>query len=147
MLYVGTNDACRAYYTPAFFGADEVVHVDVDAAVRPDVVASAEDMPMFPDASVDGIAFFGTPYVVDDPARMVREFLRVLRPGGLVSGAFNGAESPWTGLPYRPGEVKPPDRHWHFDRTVRTVFEDACATLAWARHGDAYYYLSAVKDA
>ncbi|MCX5682796.1 MAG: methyltransferase domain-containing protein, partial [Planctomycetota bacterium] len=145
VLYVGTNEACRAYYNAAFFGAAEVVHVDIDPAVHPDVVASAENMPMFPDQSVDGIAFFGTPYVVSDPAKMAREFLRVLRPGGLVSGAFNGAESPWTGVPYRPGEVKAADQVWHFDRQVRTLFEAGGTTLAWARHGDAYYYLSAVK--
>ena len=147
VLNVGTNDACRAYYTPAFFGTDAVVHVDIDPAVRPDVVTSVEDMPMFPDQSVDGIAFFGTPYVVNDPARMVREFLRVLRPGGLVSGAFNGPESPWKGIPYRPGEVKTSGQAWHFDRRVREFFESACTTLAWSRHGDAYYYLSAVKGA
>ena len=96
---------------------------------------------------MDGVAFFGTPYVLNDPARSFAEMRRVLKPGGIASGAFNGAESRWTGRLYTFGQVKEPGEKWHFDCDIIKLFQDEWQVIYWARHGDEYYYLSALKVA
>lgn len=62
------------------------VNVDVDPAVGPDVVASADDLSMFADESVDVVESYHLfeHFTYFDALRCLREWHRVLRPGGLL---------------------------------------------------------------
>lgn len=144
VLYIGSNHLCQQYYSRQYFMAQEVLHIDPDPQNKPDVVTIGEDLSMFPDASVDGVAFFGTPYLMNDPLRFVQEARRVLKPGGLLSGSFNGPQSRWQGVTYVKGKVKTADDIWHFQRDVLDLFDD-WTVVYWARQGDEYYHLSTVK--
>lgn len=144
VLYIGSNALRKSYYTREFFQAGQVLHVDPDPKNQPDVVTVGEDLSHFQDASVEGVAFFGTPYLMNDPQKFVSEAKRVLKPGGLISGSFNGPQSRWQGLAYKKGKVKTENEIWHFERDVLEIFED-WTVLYWARQNDEYYHLSAVN--
>ncbi len=145
VLYVGSNRLCKKYYNTDFFTVEEVIHIDPDPDSEPDIVAYAEDMPMFSENSVDGVAFFGTPYVVNDPTKMFEEIHRVLKPGGFLSGSFNGSKSPWTGTLYTKDSVKSSEEFWHFDAKIIESFNKGWSIFYWGRQNDEYYHLSALK--
>lgn len=80
-------------------------YVGVDWTARPnvDVVAPAEDLP-FADASFDLLLSTQVLEHVDDPARVVAESYRVLRPGGLALISTHGV------IGYHPN----PDDYWRW---------------------------------
>jgi SAM-dependent methyltransferase len=73
---------CGGYkrYHP-LFPAAEFVTLDFDDKHHPDLVGSAEAMPL-PDGSVDGILCTQVLEHVPHPATVIGECMRVLRPGG-----------------------------------------------------------------
>ena len=145
VLYIGSNDLCRKYYNEQFFNVEKVIHVDPDPKSNPDIVAYAENMSVLADNSADGIAFFGTPYVVNDPKKMIAETHRILKPGGILSGSFNSSKSPWTGKLYINGEVKSSEEYWHFDKKIIELFNKGWSIFYWGCQNDEYYHLSAIK--
>lgn len=87
LLHVGCGAKSRQHTTPGFreAGWDEV-RLDIDPAVRPDIVGSMTDMSGVADASVD--ALFSSHniehlYPHEVPVAL-REFRRVLKPSGFV---------------------------------------------------------------
>lgn len=60
------------------------LRLDIDPAAEPDIVASMTDMPAVPDGSVDAVWSSHNLEHLDahEVPRALREFLRVLRPGG-----------------------------------------------------------------
>jgi len=63
----------------------------------------AEDLP-YDDGELDGILLVVTLCFLDDPERAVREFARVLRPGGRMLVGFVPADSPWGQAYVRKGQ-------------------------------------------
>ncbi|MBV8396421.1 MAG: class I SAM-dependent methyltransferase, partial [Actinobacteria bacterium] len=102
ILDVGAGDKP---YAPYFGRAGEYVGVD---PVNPhaDVRATAEDLP-FDDQSFDVVLCIQVLEHVDDPARVVRELHRVVKPGGRVLAATHGT------YPYHPD----PADHWRWTHT------------------------------
>jgi SAM-dependent methyltransferase len=76
---VGCGD--RPYRS--LIGADRYVGVDLDPAVKPDVVGSATELPL-EDSSADALLCISVIEEVEDPALAFREFARVLHPGGAL---------------------------------------------------------------
>lgn len=71
-------------YEPLFRGrAREYVGVDLAAGPTVDVVAEADDLP-FPDGSFDCVLATQMLQLTPDPSKAVREFHRVLAPGGTL---------------------------------------------------------------
>lgn len=86
-LHVGCGPARKAQTTRGFAGPDWVeIRLDVDPAVKPDIVGSMTDMSAVPDGAVDAI--FSSHniehlYPFEAPIAL-KEFLRVLRPDGFL---------------------------------------------------------------
>lgn len=146
MLYIGSNPLCRSYYHAEFFQAAEVLHVDPDPKNGADLVAVGEDLGPVADASVDGVAFFGTPYVMNDPAAFVAEARRVLKPGGLFSGAFNGPAARWDGRPYTVGAVKDSGEQWIFELGPVLELFQGFDLRCTARMGHEYFFVTATRE-
>ncbi len=146
ILFIGSNPLCQNFYTADFFGVDTVIHVDPDPTNNPDVVAYGEDLSTIEDQSIDGVAYFGTPYVMNNPQTFMAEASRVLKPGGLLSGGFNGLAARWTGKPYVTGACKESSEQWTFTprEIIRLHPEDMRLTHLW-RTGNCYTYTSALK--
>lgn len=148
LLFIGSNALCRQFYTPLFFGVDTVLHVDPDPNNAPDVVAYGEDLSAFADGSIDGVVYFGTPYVMNAPATFLREAQRVLRPGGLLSGGFNGPAARWAGIAYTPGATKSTEDYWTFSPEVPLdIHPDQLRLLSVQRASRSYSYFNAIKQA
>jgi SAM-dependent methyltransferase len=79
LVDVGCGD--RPYRS--LISAEQYIGVDLDPAVKPDVVGSATDLPL-EDASADAVLCISVIEEVDDPLLAFREFARVLRPGGAL---------------------------------------------------------------
>ncbi len=79
VLDVGCGRLMR--YRDLLSGATEYVRLDVDPESHPDVVASAEEIPL-QDASVDGILCNQVLGDVVHPERAIADCFRVLKPGG-----------------------------------------------------------------
>jgi ubiquinone/menaquinone biosynthesis C-methylase UbiE len=60
-------------------------------------VADAEDLRDFADGAFDLVLSFSTLRFCPDPARALREFRRVVRPGGRLVVDFPNADCPWYG--------------------------------------------------
>jgi SAM-dependent methyltransferase len=78
--------------------AGRYVGVDLVPLDGVDVVAPAESLP-FPDATFDCLICSQVLYAVEDPAVAVREFRRVLRPGGIALVSTHGVK-PYYPHPY-----------------------------------------------
>jgi SAM-dependent methyltransferase len=81
VLDVGSGRSRR--YERLFTNATAYLTLDVDPAGKPDLVGSAEAIPL-PDASVDGVLCTQVLEHVPHPWVAVREMYRVLRPGGCL---------------------------------------------------------------
>lgn len=82
------------------------VGVDWTEGPKVDVVAPAEELP-FEDESFDLLLSTQVLEHVDDPARVVAEALRVLRPGGIAMVSTHGVVN------YHPN----PNDHWRWTHT------------------------------
>ena len=60
----------------------EIVQIDIDAARKPDIVASVCSMPMFADASFDAVFMMEVLEHVTEPQQALSEIRRILKPGG-----------------------------------------------------------------
>ena len=56
-------------------------YLNIDAEAAPDILCNAEDIPL-PAASVDGIMLSEVLEHLEQPGRVLRELVRILRPGG-----------------------------------------------------------------
>lgn len=87
LLHVGCGPKTRQHTTPGFRGEGwDEIRLDIDPAVRPDIVGTMTDMSGVADASVD--ALFSSHniehlYPHEVPVAL-REFRRVLKPSGFV---------------------------------------------------------------
>lgn len=105
----------------------------VHAAMPVEVVdAVGEELPM-PDDSVDSVLFAYVLCSVDDPARVIDEALRVLRPGGTIAVLEHvaGADGSWM---RRAQRLVSPVWPWfaggcRCDQDTRAVFEAAGLVL------------------
>lgn len=61
----------------------DAVCVDIQPGENVDVVADSHDLPL-PDGEFDLVICTGTLNLCEDPAKVVSEFLRILKPGGLL---------------------------------------------------------------
>ena len=61
-------------------------YLNIDAEAAPDILCNAEDIPL-PAASVDGIMLSEVLEHLEQPGRVLRELVRILRPGGRFSFA------------------------------------------------------------
>ena len=146
VLFIGSNSICQQYYNREFFQCEELLHIDPDPANKPDVVTIGEKLEMFADGSIDGVAFFGTPYVMNDPAAFMSEAYRVLKPGGMTSGGFNGNGARWDGKPYTLGAVKTVSEQWTFDPgSILGLMETGWDMRYSARMNREYYLTTATK--
>ncbi len=86
-LHVGCGHNTKAQTTPILAGSDwQEVRLDIDPAVRPDIVASMTDMAAVPDGSMDALFAHHTLehlYPHEVPVAL-REFHRVLAPAGFA---------------------------------------------------------------
>jgi SAM-dependent methyltransferase len=78
-------------------------------------VADAEALTELPDAGFDLVLSFSTLRFCPSPARALREFRRVTRPGGRLVADFPNADCPWYGPLKRSLRITP---HIH-DRLFR----------------------------
>lgn len=62
----------------------KIVCADIEAGPGVDLVADAHDMHMVPDNSIDCVISVSTLERVRYPQRVVKEILRILKPGGVV---------------------------------------------------------------
>lgn len=71
---------------PSYFAAYKEIRLDADRNVKPDIVASIVAMPMIKDGAFDAIFCSHTleHLFTFEVALALREFNRVLRPGGMV---------------------------------------------------------------
>ncbi len=88
VLHVGCGAANPDKLPEAFFprGAWAELRLDIDPDVAPDIVASITDMAAVPDASVDAVwSAHNLEHLWSHEVPVaLREFLRVLRPGGFA---------------------------------------------------------------
>ena len=61
----------------------EIVRVDIDEKVKPDIVASGDELP-FKDAEFDYIASIHSFEHFQDQKKTLAEWLRVIKPGGII---------------------------------------------------------------
>src|SRR5882724_3187896 len=86
-LHVGCGHAGKAQTTKGFDTLDwREVRLDIDPAVRPDIVGSMTDMAAVPDGAMDAV--FSSHniehlYPFETPVALA-EFLRVMRPDGFA---------------------------------------------------------------
>jgi SAM-dependent methyltransferase len=87
VLHVGCGRKRREKLHRAFQAGDwQEIRVDINPAVQPDVIASITDMPQIADSSIDAVWSSHNLehlYAHEVPLAL-REFLRVLKPGGFV---------------------------------------------------------------
>jgi len=90
LLDVGGQDGKR--YRGYFKHADKYVVLDPDESCEPDIVASAEKMPL-EDESIDSVLCMEMLMYVEDVPTAISEIARVLKPGGmlLMSSSFLGS--------------------------------------------------------
>lgn len=112
----------------------KAAHAAVEHAAMPVEVLDAvgEQLPM-PDNSVDSVLFAFVLCSVDDPARVIEESLRVLRPGGTIAVLEHvaAAEGSWM---RRAQRLVSPVWPWfaggcRIDQDTRAVFEAAGLAL------------------
>lgn len=84
VLNIGAGGEIAAVVAAAGVSARSL---DIDPTRAPDIVASAEQLDMFGDASVDAIIVAEVLEHLREPERAVAEFARVLRAGGVVIGS------------------------------------------------------------
>lgn len=88
----------------------------------------------FDDASFDTVAAMHVLSVVPDPARVMAEIARVLRPGGqvVITNHFRHERGVWAGL---ARAAAPLERvlGWHSDFEIATVLQQPCLSKV-ARH-------------
>jgi SAM-dependent methyltransferase len=114
VLDVGSGDGSYAAYFPA---AAEYVGFDIPDNPRADVHGYAESLPL-PDESFDVVLCIQVLEHVDDPAAVVRELRRVVRPGGRVLASTHGTQV------YHPS----PADHWRWTATgLERLFASAGA--------------------
>ncbi|WP_188261085.1 class I SAM-dependent methyltransferase [Azospirillum tabaci] len=85
VLNVGSGPRTATVIGTAFPATEwQELRLDIDPAVDPDIVASMTDMPAVPDMSMDAVWSSHNLEHLDrhEVPRALREFLRVLRPGG-----------------------------------------------------------------
>jgi SAM-dependent methyltransferase len=85
VLHVGCGPRDHNTLHESFRGPEwHEVRLDVDPAMKPDIVASISDMSPVPSASVDAVySHHNIEHVfAHEVPRVMEEFLRVLRPGG-----------------------------------------------------------------
>jgi SAM-dependent methyltransferase len=94
LLDVGCGDAWLAEHFPAYTGVD--LSADAVAAARERglrvLQASADEPLPFDDRSFDAVVLKDVLEHVDNPVALVREVLRVLRPGGLAFASSPDAQ-------------------------------------------------------
>jgi predicted SAM-dependent methyltransferase len=87
VLHVGCGVPARQRLHPRFHGAEwREVRLDIDPAVRPDIVCSMTEMTPVGDGSIDAIwSSHNLEHLYrHEVPTALREFLRVLKPGGLL---------------------------------------------------------------
>jgi SAM-dependent methyltransferase len=89
VLNIGAGD--HAYRT--YFGCS-VRTSDRESACHCDETYCAEAIP-YPDQTIDGILCMGVLERLDDPMQALREFARVLKPGGLMLLGMPGIDFQW----------------------------------------------------
>lgn len=103
LLDVGGGDGKR--YRGFFPHVKRYTTLDPDESLHPDIVASAEKIPL-PDSSVDGILCMEVLMDVWNLKEAAAEMARVLKPGGilLLSASFMGAlyNEPWNYWRFTP---------------------------------------------
>jgi SAM-dependent methyltransferase len=100
------------YFTPY---VEDYIGIDFEATTSTDICGAAEMLPL-QDESADIILSTQVLEHVNDPAATVREWRRVLRPGGLVIASTHGS------IYYHPI----PNDHWRWTHTgLRKLLEDA----------------------
>lgn len=111
----------------------KAVSVDIDPDRRPDIMASAEDLKMLADASVDAVFCIEVLEHVRVPATAVAEIRRVLRPGGILIGS----------TPFLLGIHDAPADFWRFTRSgLEQIFSAFEFTALRERNG--YFAATAV---
>lgn len=87
VLNVGCGPRGISVLGPAFPPEEwEEIRLDIDPAVGPDILASMTDMPEVPDASFEAVwSSHNLEHLqAHEVPKALREFLRVLRPGGVL---------------------------------------------------------------
>jgi ubiquinone/menaquinone biosynthesis C-methylase UbiE len=90
-----------------------LVGLDLAMGMRPDAVADAQQLPLA-DTAAGGVLALHMLYYVPDIQRALREFRRVLRPGGILIASTNG------------------DDH---NAEIRSLWRDAIAAVAGVQAG------------
>ncbi len=129
LLDVGAGRSRR--YAPVCTGVTSYKTMDVSDAGKPDIVGSAEAIPL-PDASFDSVLCTQVLEHVPHPVKVIEEIFRVLKPGGLC--LLTAPQ--WNELHEVP--------HDYFRYTcfgLKTLFEDAGFTVEHIDQRGGYHAL------
>lgn len=83
---------------------EKFIRVDINEKTEPNVVADLNKPLPFPDNFADSVFLFNVIYILEDPAAVLKEINRILKPGGKL----------FLTSPFIFNEAKEPSDYWRF---------------------------------
>lgn len=96
----GGKDASYWRYTGG--KPEKVIKVDINTAAKPDVIADITKPLPFSNDFADAVFLINVIYIVENPAKLLKEVFHILKPGGRL----------FIGSPFIFNEAREPDDFW-----------------------------------